>query len=122
MAKRDGIDRYRNSAFWWSTVGGFLQASNVILGVLATALTITVAGKPFGPAWAYYNILGWVAAIATAALTFVRAEERGRAWSKAGRHLEDAIGRYDIEPTYTFDSVAKAREEAVKLSGEHDGR
>jgi hypothetical protein len=118
MARRPGAGPYRRDVFLWSTVGGALQWLNVLLGVVAVVLTLAVASKPFGQSFDY-SVLSFFAAAATAALAFVKAEHRGRAWSKAGRHLENAIAGYDSDPqTVRLEELAPAREEAVAMTGE----
>ncbi|CAN7648469.1 hypothetical protein LJR225_005099 [Phenylobacterium sp. LjRoot225] len=115
MSNRIRIGHLRRNALVYVMVGNFLQAMNVILGLIAVLLTLTVSSKPFGTT-VNYELLGYFAAVATAALTFVRAETRGKDWSRAGRHLEDVIARYDGEPTYPYADVVRARDEAVKIA------
>ena len=115
MSNRIDIGHLRRNALVYVLVGNFLQATNVILGLIAVLLTLTVSSKPFGPD-VNYQLLGYFAAAATAGLTFVRAETRGKNWSRAGRRLEDVIARYDGEATYPYEDVVKARDEAVKIA------
>lgn len=118
MQKRPGAEPYRRDAFIWTTVGGSLQTLNVVLGMAAVVLTLAVASKPFGSTYDY-SLLSFFAAATTAALAFIKAEQRGRSWSRAGRHLEDAIGGYDDEPqSITRAVLAQAREEAVLMTRE----
>jgi hypothetical protein len=114
MKQRDGIDHFRVNAKLWNTLGAVFQITNVVFGATAVLLTLTVASKPFHDNSVIYAWLGYMAAVATTLLAFLKAEERGKAWSKAGRYLEDAIGRYD-NLQCEYDDVAKARADAVKF-------
>ena len=118
---RSGIGYLRRNALIWVYGGALLQASNLVLGLAATLLTLSVAVRPF-PTW-NYPILGFIAAALTATVTFVKAEKRGQAWSAAGRELEDMIARYDSDTTYTLNDVIKAGKRQQRLqSGLTDPR
>lgn len=119
VSKRGGIDMYRRHCQFWVFWGAVLQSAHLVFGLVATVLTLAVSAQPpfLGGGADLYKDLAFVAAMFTAALTFLNAREDGKKYSAAGRYLEDWIGRYDIDATYVFNDVARSRsrgEEIIK--------
>jgi hypothetical protein len=65
-----------------------------------------------------FSDLAYCSAAATAILTFLSAKDRAARFMAAYRTLQEMIDRYDADPTYIFDHVAKAMRTATAIAAE----
>jgi hypothetical protein len=108
---------YRWQSLRWRLWGGTLLSAHIVLGLVATILTLSVSAHPpfLGDDDGFYKDVAFVAAMFTAALTFLNAREDGKRYSAAGRYLQDWIGRYDIDDSYVFNDIARSRSRGEEI-------
>jgi hypothetical protein len=118
-ARKSAIDYFRITAKHWRWIGLTLGSVNIILGITAIFLSTTVASKPpiFGTNPNIFADLAYCSAVVTGILTFLSAKEAAARYTAASRTLEEMIGRYDDDMTYTYNDVAKTMHAAEAIIG-----
>lgn len=116
-APRSGIEIFRKDAANWRTSALGFSILHYCLGVVGIAASSLAAAHPtlIIPNATVGQVVSWIAALTTALITFFGAQAKAMRLREAAARLEAMIGRYDIEPTYTFDHVAETHDECMKL-------
>lgn len=111
----------------WGKSARYLRILNVIIGLIATIASITVASRIidlenpnvfFGLSASFImSVLAWIAAIATGILTSVNVSDCSNNLLMAWRMLNEAKIRYLYQEGYEINNLIDAYRDGEKLAG-----
>lgn len=109
----------------WDKSARYLRFLNVIIGLIATIASITVASRFIESTTAFYglntsyimSVLAWIAAIATGILTSVNVGDCSNNLLMAWRMLNEAKIRYLYQEDYEINNLIDAYRDGEKLAG-----
>jgi len=106
---RQRLAYWQRSSRWWYSV-------HYIVGLAATALTVTVAAKP-SAGWLDLTVIAWIAAVAQGINTFLLAGPKGRGYRMAWRELALACEEFAADSTIPEKHIHDAIRGGWKIIG-----
>ena len=110
MEQREGIKNFRETAKEWSHTQIAYRVAHWVLGILAIILAGLVAAKLPSIGDGCYRLIALASAFCTGIIAFASPKPNADRFKAALQILEDEIGKYDVEPSYTYDHVQAAAE------------
>lgn len=114
---RPGIDTFRKDVTSWRTSALGFSLLHYGLGTVGIASSSLAAAHPtlIVRDATVGQVISWIAAFTTALITFFGAQAKATRMTEATMRLQVAVSRFDIDQTYTFNHVADAHAECMKL-------